>query len=92
MKYQHRVTKAEVLQWMGLNIMEIEDLVGRENVLLQPYDNFNPGNDKELGRLFILIDENFIRVKLNSFILVDERNNISIFKTKEELELDYETK
>ena len=84
MKYKHKPNEVDVVRWNGVNSLEIENTIGAENVLYKPFDNEDTraGNVEEYGKLFILID--------NSFIVIDENKNITIYELEENFNNDYE--
>ena len=92
MKYKHKPNEVNVARWNGVNSLEIENIIGAENVLYKPFDNEDTraGNVEEYGKLFILIDNSFIAIPLHSFIVIDESKNITIYEQEEKFNKDYE--
>ena len=92
MKYKHKPNEVDVIYWNGVSSLELENIIGFDRVLYKPIDNEDTreGRAQEYGKLFIQIDNDFVSIPLNTFIVIDEDKKITIYNSEENFNKDYE--
>ena len=92
MKYKHKPNEVDVIHWNGVSSLELENIIGFDRVLYKPIDNRDTreGKAQEYGKLFIQIDNDFVSIPLNTFIVIDADKKITTYNSEENFNKDYE--